>query len=186
MGNLLILEENWQKLKEKVIMPLWIAKFKGMYEHAKMDYDDFESLAALEFTKAIKNFDSTKSNLFTYATNILQRKAKTELTFYHRDRRIGNLEAESINKIADNNAKITIEDVIATRQESEISYLVNRYIASLPKMQKNVAELIIDGYDEQSIKSKLRLSDDRFKMIIQRMRAEEKVEPLKKMKGVTI
>ena len=32
----------------------------------KVDYDDFESLAGIELTKAMQTFNSGKSNIFTY------------------------------------------------------------------------------------------------------------------------
>ena len=52
--NMKLLEENWGDIKTKVIIPLWKGKFKSMYENAKMDFNDFESLAAIEITKAMK------------------------------------------------------------------------------------------------------------------------------------
>ena len=179
-----ILQSHWSAIRQKVVVPLWNKKFKSMYESVKMDYNDFESLAGLELTKAIKTFDSEKSNLFTYATNILQRKAKTELTFYYRDKRIGDLKAESINKITNDESQITIEGILVAEQERELNYLAQRYINSLTNTQKKVAELIMSGYDVKIIKKILNLSDDRFAMIIQRMRSEEKTEPLNKLRGV--
>ena len=181
---LVILEENWKDIQKKVILPLWNRKFKKMYESVKLDYDDFESLAGFELTKAIKTFNPQKSNLLTYATNILQRKAKTELTFYHRIRRDGNSKTESINRITDEESKITIENMLVSEQEHELNYLAQRYINSLTKTQRKIAELIIEGYDVNIIKKMLGFSDDKFKMIIQRMRSEEKTEPLNKLRGV--
>ena len=52
--NTNVLDENWDTIKSRVIIPLWNGKFKKMYESIKMDYNDFESLAGLELTKAIK------------------------------------------------------------------------------------------------------------------------------------
>ena len=181
---LILLGNNWKDIQKKVILPLWNRKFKKMYEGAKLDYDDFESLAGFELSKAIKTFNPQKSNLFTYATNILQRKAKTELTFYYRDKRIGDLKAESINKITNDESQITIEGILVAEQERELNYLAQRYINSLTNTQKKVAELIMSGYDVKIIKKILNLSDDRFAMIIQRMRSEEKTEPLNKLRGV--
>ena len=177
-----LLQQNWVEIKRKVIIPLWNSRFKSMYESSKMDYDDFESLAAIEITKAITDFDSNKSNLFTYATNVLQKKAKTELTFYHREKRVGNIESESINKFEDDE-KSPYKNILAIEQKKELHYLAQRYINSLTKVQQKIAQLIIDGYDVESIKKRLKLSDDRFKMIIQRMRSEDKVESLNKLRG---
>ena len=74
-----MLEEHWGKIKERVILPLWRGKFRSMYESAKLDYADFESLAGIELAKAMKTFDPEKSNIYTYATRVISQKAKTEL-----------------------------------------------------------------------------------------------------------
>ena len=71
-----MLEGNWEKIKTRVILPLWQGKFKSMYESAKLDYDDFESLAGIELSKAMKTFDSEKSNLYTYATRVIDNEGK--------------------------------------------------------------------------------------------------------------
>ena len=51
-----MLEQNWERIKNRVISPLWHGKFRAMYESAKLDYDDFESLAGVELANAIKTF----------------------------------------------------------------------------------------------------------------------------------
>ena len=79
MIELISLEENWDSIKNRVIIPLWNSKFKSMYESIKLDYDDFESLAGIELAKAIKTFNSKKSNLLTFATGVVTKKAYTEL-----------------------------------------------------------------------------------------------------------
>ena len=78
--SLILLEKNWKEINARVIEPLWYKKFKYMYTSSKLDKDDFISLAHYELTKAFKeDYDKEQSNIFTYATNVLQRKAKTEL-----------------------------------------------------------------------------------------------------------
>lgn len=182
---LMMLEEDWKTIRKKVILPLWNMKFKRMYEDVKLDYDDFESLAGFEISKAIKTFNPQKSNLLTYATNILQRKAKTELTFYHRIRRDGNSKTESINRITDEESKITIENMLVSEQEHELNYLAQRYINSLTKTQRKIAELIMAGYDVKTIKKILNLSDEKYEVITISMCDEKKITPLKKLKGET-
>ena len=55
--KLIVLGENWDSIKKRVVIPLWNGRFKSMYESIKLDYDDFESLAGIELSKAIKTFD---------------------------------------------------------------------------------------------------------------------------------
>ena len=74
-----MLEQNWERIKNRVVSPLWHGKFKTMYENAKLDYDDFESLAGVELANAIKTFNPEKSNIYTFATRVVTQKAKTEL-----------------------------------------------------------------------------------------------------------
>lgn len=181
-----LLETNWKEIKTKVIDSLWWGKFKGMYEACKLDKDDFESLADIVLTKAFKyDYNSCASNVFTYATNVLDRKAKSELTYYHREKRGSGVPEISLQQIIDEENDITIEDSIASKRDEDISPLTQRYLDSLSKMQRNVAELIMLGYDNQSIKAELNLNEDKFKMIIKRMRAQEKTEPLEKLRGVS-
>lgn len=180
-----LLESNWTQMKIKVIDKLWFCKFKSMYEACKLDKDDFDSLAGVVLTKAFKeDYDPKSSSMFTYAVNVLDRKAKTELTYHHREKRGKGIPELSMQQMIDDENDIEIEDTIEFEGEDGISHLTQRYIDSLPKIQKKVAELIMLGYDNQSIKKELGLSNDRFKMIMQRMRSREKVEPLEKLKGV--
>ena len=180
-----LLENNWKQMKIKVIDKLWFHKFKGMYEACKLDKDDFDSLANIVLTKAFKqDYNQEVSSIFTYATNVLDRKAKSELTYYHREKRGRGVPEISMQQMIDEENDIEVEDMIEVEREEDIGHLAQRYVDSLPKMQKQVAELIMLGYDNQLIKKELKLSDDRFKMIIKRMRAKEKIEPLEKLRGV--
>ena len=54
--NANLLKNNWTKIKRKIILPLWFSKYKPMYESLKLDYDDFESMAGEELTKAISTY----------------------------------------------------------------------------------------------------------------------------------
>ena len=77
-------------------------------------------------------------------------------------------------------------DIIEDKKDDDIHPLIMRYLDSLTGNQRRVAELLMQGHDNQSIKSVLNLSDGRFNMIYKRMRSERKVEPLKKLKGAYI
>lgn len=171
---MILLQENWDKIRGKVILPLWNGKFKNMYEKAKLDYDDFESLAGLELTKAMGTFNPQKSNLFTYTTTVLQRKAKTELTFYHRERRARDIEAESISKLTDEDAQITLEDLLVDKEQgfedAENSQIYKEVLRHLKNTkEKEIIHLSIQGYDDDNIAEKVGVTTERIRNLRKRL-----------------
>lgn len=148
-----ILEENWKSIKNRVILPLWNGKFKKMYEKVKMDYDDFESLAGIELTKAFKSYDPEKSNLYTYSTRVIDRKALTELrNCTQRDKRKALHVSESIDKPSKENTKATIAECIpqenSTQEISELSELrVGNFLKALDNNQLRILVLAMLDFD---------------------------------------
>lgn len=152
----MILEENWDAIKKRVILPLWNGKFKSMYENAKLDYDDFESLAGIELSEAMKSFDSEKSNLFTYATRVITQKAKTELrNCTQRDRRKALYVSESIEFLSDHNdiSCLATEGVFTISESSTdaLSDKMEAYLKKLSKMQKQILFAMAEGYSNDEI-----------------------------------
>ena len=119
-----LLEENWKQIETRVIKPLWNGKFKTMFENAKLDYSDFESLAGLEMAKAIKKYNVEKSNLMTYATRVISQKALTELrNCTKRDKRKVLHMSESIDVPAEIDSTRTVAELIPDhREKAEISH----------------------------------------------------------------
>ena len=154
----MILEKNWQKIRERVISPLWHGKFKSMYESAKLDYDDFESLAGIELAKAIKTFNPEKSNIYTYATRVITQKAKTELRNYtQRDKRKALHTAESID--APNCSAIN-KPAEEKQEVSELSELrVGNFINSLNNNQLRILILTLLDFDMTDMPSMLNMSN---------------------------
>lgn len=154
-----ILQENWIEIRKEVILPLWIKKFKGMYENAKLDYDDFESLAAYELTKTIKHFDSQKSNLFTYATNVIQKKAMTELRdCTQRDVRKALYVSDSVNAI-DKNIIENIPCHDTKADQAPLSEKMVQYLNRLSCLQKQILFLMSIGFDKSEIKIVLKITE---------------------------
>lgn len=153
------LESNWKQIKEKVIIPLWNRKYKSMYEKIKMDFDDFESLAAIELTKAMKSFNPDKSNLFTYATNVINKKATTELrNCTKRDVR----KASHISHSVDAMDRSVIENIPCPEAEerSELSELrVGNFINSLNNNQLRVLILNLLEFDVSDMSDMLNISN---------------------------
>ena len=159
----LLLEENWQKIKERVIIPLWHGKFKSMYERAKLDYDDFESLAEIELCGAIKSFNPDKSNILTYATRVITQKAMTELrNCTRRDKRKALHVAESIEALenAENIFCNTIDEYLFGfgAPKDVLSEKMDKYLGKLSKLQKQVLFAMSEGYSNEEIKRILRLT----------------------------
>lgn len=162
---MVLLEKNWENIKKKVIIPLWNSKFKTMYERIKLDYNDFESLAGVEMSKAMSNFDLEKSNLFTYATNIINKKAMTELrNCTQRDVRkalyisdsVDALDKSIIENIPCNNIEDYIESI--DLPEEIYSEKMIKYLNRLSKLQQKILFALSEGYTNEEIIIKFKLT----------------------------
>ena len=151
-----LLEKNWNKIRIKVVLPLWNGRYKSMFESVKLDYDDFESLAGIELTKAIKTFDPEKSNIYTYATRVITQKAKTELRdCTQRDRRKSLYVSESIEALDEE----TNEPIVAVEPPSDaLSDKMVTYLSRLSRLQKQILFAVSEGYSNDEIKKAFGLS----------------------------
>lgn len=171
-----VLDKHWNDIINRVIVPLWNGKFKGMYEKAKLDYDDFESLAGFEMSKAIKNYNPEKANLFTYATRVISQKALTELrNCTQRDKRKTLHVSESIDVPAEDDSARTIADTIPYNDKkeeiSELSELrVGNFINALNNDQLRVLALSLLDFGAQDISQTLNMPDRTAKGIIRSLK----------------
>ena len=155
-----MLEKNWQKIKDKVIIPLWHRKFKSMYESAKLDYDDFESLAGFELSKALISFDSDKSNIFTYATEVITKKAMTELRdCTRRDKRRVLHMAESVDALDSTVGEKMFYNIDQEVTEDALSEKMKLYLSRLSTLQKDILYAMSEGYTNEEIIIRLRITD---------------------------
>ena len=164
-------KNNSQKLKQ--ISDVIIGKqFPWLLQ---MHYDDFYSIADEVLWKCLQWFDDSKNAQFeTYLINCLIRKFKSRITYMNRKRRNCGSSEISLDAIIDNESGTTIGETIADKPPVEISENTQQYLNSLSKTQRRVAEMIMSGFDFFSIKKELNLSDRRFNMVFQRMKAREK------------
>lgn len=161
----MLLEENWQKIKERVISPLWHGKFKTMYESVKLDYDDFESLAGIELSKAMKTFNPEKSNLFTYATRVITQKAKTELrNCTQRDKRKALHTADSIDSDGCLACQKPVEEKVEVSELSELR--VGNFINSLNNNQLRILILTLLDFDITDMPNMLNMSNQTMQGIV--------------------
>ncbi len=162
-----MLESNWNQIRNKVIIPLWNGKFKSMYESVKLDYNDFESLAGFELTKCMKTFDPEKSNLFTYATNVITQKAKTELrNCTQRDKRKTLYVSESLEFLVEQggDSAVAVSEYfeISESPKDILSDKMTAYLGRLSKLQKQVLFAMAEGYSNDEIKAGLNITSKEF------------------------
>lgn len=158
-----MLESNWNQIRNKVIIPLWNGKFKSMYESVKLDYNDFESLAGFELTKSMKTYDPEKSNLFTYATNVITQKAKTELrNCTQRDKRKTLYVSESLEFLVEQggDSAVAVSEYfeISESPKDILSDKMTAYLGRLSKLQKQVLFAMAEGYSNDEIKAGLNIT----------------------------
>ena len=148
-----VLDSNWNTIKRRVILPLWNGKFKTMYASVKMDYDDFESLAGLELSKAIQSFDPEKSNILTFSTRVISKKAMTELRdCTQRDKRKALHLAESVDAL-DKDVAETIfgDDLEFLSPKNDLSEKMNRYLDRLSRLQRDILFARSEGFTDEEI-----------------------------------
>ena len=157
METMLLLSEKWNDIEKVVIVPLWKRKYQKLYEKVKLDFDDFESLAGLELTKAFQNYDERASNIFTYSTMVLSRKALAEYQSRNRQKRFADSYAESLSQKISENSETTLEDIVEdlTTGESE-DIEIEEAISAICKVvtktrERKIIELASKGYDDEKI-----------------------------------
>ena len=155
-----LLKKNWTNIRQKVILPLWNSKYKSMYEKIKMDYDDFESLAGIELTKAISKFNPDKSNIYTFATNVINKKAVTELrNCTKRDVRKALYVADSVDAL-DHSIIENIPSKELCQENTELSELrVGNFVNSLNNNQLRVLILTLLDFQTSDIPDMLNISN---------------------------
>lgn len=167
-------------------------RLKNMVDHIikkkfgwlpQKDYDDFYSMAGQTLWYCEEHFDKNKQgDFYKYLTDSLYRKAKTQITWNNRKKRRGDVPDVSIYTLIDNENDITIGDTLAQKEDNDIDVLVERYLDSLTKKQRQVAELMMQGCSDKDIKSMLGISNEQYGVIVMNMKKPEKTTPLKTLK----
>ncbi|MEH2951793.1 sigma factor [Candidatus Merdisoma sp. JLR.KK011] len=157
---------------------------------AKADYDDFYSIANLTLWRAYNSYNSDMGISFEgFQYSCLQKKFKTELTRRHRQKRILNQFAISLDGIMRNDEECNLLDFlssdfdtfeeVAKRQEGgQYQDKVQQYISRLSNEQVNILNLLIDGYKVNEICRILEISEKRYAENMQTMRSYENVKIL--------
>lgn len=169
---------NEMKKLKVICFPILI-KIGGISE---IDYDDFYSIANETLWMAANNFDESKHDNFdVFLKGCIARRFKTEMTKRNREKRISRKNIDSLDQPIGVDGDITWKDVIESdfdidNQIDELSNNENviRYIQSLTPKQKQIAQLVIDGYDIRDIRLMLNMSEEKFENCLGRMKTFDK------------
>lgn len=178
--SLEILEKNWKSIEKRVIKPLWNNEFKSMYESLKLDYDDYISMVGYELSKAFLKFDESMSNLYTFSTNVVKRKGRTELRDYgKRDKRKTLSCSTSLNNLVSEDDKEQIIDRLECKEntfaaDNELSEKrVGNFVCSLSNQQLRVLILKLLGFENGDMIKMLNMSRGTMTDILKGLKRSE-------------
>ena len=175
---------NMAKLR-KVSYPLFI-KFGGISDK---DHDDFYSKANIELWKATEVFDEDSGVPFeAYLLGCLKRKFMTEITGLNREKRKADRMATSLDAPIGEEG-VTLGDILASEFDLECSTIDKmelstsektlKYLKSLTVKQRQIAEMIMEGYKPLEIKENLGLTENQYISNLKDMKTFEKSMILK-------
>ena len=156
----------------------------------KADHDDFYSIANITLWQAYNSYDPDMGISFDgFLRSCLQKKFKSELTHRHRQKRILNQFAVSLDATSDSEEECslldfipsdfdTFEEVTKRHENQQYQDKVQLYISRLSNRQINILNLLIDGYRTNEIRAILHLSSKELTENLQIMRSYENVKIL--------
>lgn len=156
---------------------------------AKADYDDFYSIANMTLWQAYNSYDPDTGISFDgFLKSCLQKKFKTELTHRHRQKRILNQFAISLDAVNDSEERSllefipsdfdTFEEVTKRQERGQYQDKVQQYILRLSDLQVNILNLLINDYKPYEIRQILDISPKDYSDNMQIMRSYENVKIL--------
>lgn len=179
--------ENDMRLLKKISKSIFMRFNEPL---SKADYDDFYSIANLTLWRAYNSYNSDMGISFEgFLYSCLQKKFKTELTRRHRQKRILNQFAVSLDVIMGNDEECNLLDFlssdfdtfeeVAKRQEGgQYQDKVQQYISRLSNEQVNILNLLMDGYKVNEICRILEISEKTYEENLKTMRSYENVKIL--------
>lgn len=157
---------------------------------AKSDHDDFFSIANMTLWQAYNAYDPDTGISFDgFLRSCLQKKFKTELTHRHRQKRVLNQLAVSLDTAGEGEDECsllefvpsdfdTFEEVFKRNESQAVSDRVQQYISRLSDRQVNILNLLIDGYRANEIQEILMISAREYAENMQIIRSYENVKIL--------
>lgn len=157
---------------------------------AGADYDDFYSIALMTLWQAYNAYDPDTGISFDgFLRSCLQKKFKSELTHRHRQKRVLNQLAISLDAAGDGEDECsllefipsdfdTFEEVTKRNEDQKYQDKVQQYISRLSDIQVNILNLLVDGYKPTEILLELQISAREYADNMQIIRSYENVKIL--------
>lgn len=154
------------------------------------DHIDFFSIASLTLWQAYNSYDPNTGISFDgFLRSCLQKKFKSELTHRHRQKRVLNQLAVSLDAAGGGEEECsllefvpsdfdTFEEVIKRNESQAVSDKVQQYISILSDRQVNILNLLVDGYKPTEILLELQISAREYAENMQIIRSYENVKIL--------
>lgn len=154
------------------------------------DYDDFYSIALMTLWQAYNAYDPDTGISFDgFLRSCLQKKFKSELTHRHRQKRVLNQLAVSLDAAGDGEDECsllkfipsdfdTFEEVTKRNHDQKYQDKVQQYISRLSDIQVNILNLLVDGYKPTEILLELQISAREYADNMQIIRSYENVKIL--------
>ena len=154
------------------------------------DYDDFYSVANLVLWQAYNSYDPDMGVKFEgFLHSCLSKKFKTELEYRHRQKRVLNQFAVSLDAASENDEDYclldcvasdfdTFEEVVRRQEKDQFQDKVQTYVSRLSKQQIRILNMLMDGYKSGEIRQILKISSTEYTENLRIMRSYENVKIL--------
>lgn len=179
--------ENNMQLLKKISRSIFMRFNEPL---AGADHDDFYSIALMTLWQAYNAYDPDTGISFDgFLRSCLQKKFKSELTHRHRQKRVLNQLAVSLDAAGDGEDECsllefipsdfdTFEEVTKRNDDQKYQDKVQQYISRLSDRQVNILNLLVDGYKPTEILLELQISAREYADNMQIIRSYENVKIL--------
>ena len=89
---------------------------------------------------------------------------------------------DSLDRYVDENGDVTLGEILSAKETPDLDILAQRYLDSLTKKQRQIAELMMQGCTDRDIKTMLGMSNEQFGVVVMNMKKSKKIAPLKTLK----
>ena len=179
--------ENDMRLLKRISKSIFLRFNESLTE---ADYDDFYSIANMTLWQAYQTYNSNMGISFEiFLRTCLKKKFATEIRDRHREKRVINQFASSLDATNDNEEECslldfipsdfdTFEEVLERQDKEQYTDKAQEYISKLSNQQVNILNLLMDGYKPIEIREILGISTKEYTDNLQIMRAYENVKIL--------
>lgn len=179
--------ENNMQLLKKISRSIFMRFNESL---AGADHDDFYSIANMTLWQAYNAYDPDTGISFDgFLRSCLQKKFKSELTHRHRQKRVLNQLAVSLDAASDGEDECsllefipsdfdTFEEVTKRNDDQKYQDKVQQFLSRLSDIQVNILNLLVDGYKPTEILLELQISAREYVDNMQIIRSYENVKIL--------